>query len=1790
MPQQRRTEVDDVLDYLAKQKQQQGPKKLPTPAEKPSSLEVLAAGGNPNEQEVSLPWRLAGTGARIAGAVGSGVLGFIPTPVFTPLAGAVAGGSEALAQKLEQPEGTEIDPKRVAIESFLGMVPGNKLFKAGNLLGNVLRNAAFAESGHILRRKADKDAPILSTEGILPESGGEAVGDVLSLGIGGLSGAIPTWLQRLGIGTGPKPAASAPDPTTPQFFEDAVAQTLEKPLTPSVSDLGRSGVVRPPGEVRVRKPSGVTFRPTYAPPVTSPGGMGAAHVEEMTPTPPVVSEAVERAMQTKPDVAQNEAVPLNRWQMSDNISSIDHARKQADDIAAAQRKLNERARRAEMQELRREQTADLQDIRMRVGGTDISKPKQAVAKAEAKVEEAVRKERVDVAKAHDAAIKMVNKERGEEEAKRKIEALLADPNAQTGPRVVTETVKEEIPGGSRSLKQTTREVFDEGDDEAPKTAKIAGPETPVDPTLAGMTNFRTEKDALIALGRTGKRGVVEPTGKRGKWHIKFLGEPPVKTTVDAPEGVFPPDSPTPTPKGPSKASGGPQGGAQAAGKVRVATPAAKPATEAPKAAAMPTQSTGNSSVDARLRKKAARQAKAEAQKASKADQHQELLAKQLQAAKTPEQVSKRLQMAVDHVDDEARKEAEEAAARIATKGPKPTKEDTAIGESMAAAAKPKGVAPTKGKVVNLDDYTEAKIMKEIDPELADDTFRNLDQELQYAKKGGNADEIERIGFLRDVALDRYQQLIGKRIKPYSQSPEALAPRLVKKAPSTPQPEAPEVSELAKLMNDANASLKPATAKTAANKADKLKEIMDMSEGDPYGPKWPLAAKLPPDKVKILSLQKASDNDLAKMLGAGDEKAADEIIRRYGINTPLQTKPLVEAAKHLKLVKGASVTPEAPATSGPRFIEAEGPEGGWIVKDTQTGGIIRKKGGKWSQANAVKAAADLNKRGVPASVPVIKVPKTKPDVAKAGKKDPFGPKTVGAAEAPAAKAPKMGKKDSELFESAYDDAVKTGYKGSKESLQAVFRDKLRSARDLQQEMALADEYSPDAFLQAIRKLGGIRPYSRDLQGNKLRGDYQSVVESFGSKSGWGQRGKSSPFRDDGLFGDDMAQQLGQDKRWAELVKDENDLLDTLDDIARQGPQDSNVGIKSALEAAGVAPGKQWWQSADDAVDVLKTGEAQARLPVAGAVRDVEVKTPEFEAPFSLSREVSQQPKVAEGELFGPNTVGAAQKSKPAKTLQQMFDEEDAAWQKYGQLKDSKADRKLIREAADVAGRLRAQTTAAAKAAKEAGEKIPVKVKARLWPDEVTSEEIGKLTADEQARLLSRLVDKFKDQKGAISAELMASIGGGLVSGAVGAAMNPEAPLIGALLYGLPGAFAPAAIMAAIKHVRQGHLSPSASEFSARQIAESAQDKLKTFYYMIPDYYRASMLSHPVNLPINMWVGPWGSSVMAALTDAVQLDMRGIRALKMLMNPKEFPVNYFKNYKEAVELVGSSSERTEGVFGKYAPGPFRTITEIPAGALTAGDITARDILIRAGYTMEEARRITLTSDPYTPFGSAIANFRKSKGETGKASWLANMLVPFYRTNVNQIEQGLERFPAFGFAMNKLKNAPTPVRQQIVQQLIGGSVMMTAYHIGKATPEGEAKIMMKLLNNFGGQYGTLASVAFFAGQAERKNPTKDMGEWLFKTAINRTGNAFLQREVPQISLGLPQDIIRYITSEDPKIKLPYGTIPPILHPDEPMSAPSVISRLLSRGEEKTVSRRPAPRPRPRRPQRRSQRKSQE
>jgi diguanylate cyclase (GGDEF)-like protein len=295
------------------------------------------------------------------------------------------------------------------------------------------------------------------------------------------------------------------------------------------------------------------------------------------------------------------------------------------------------------------------------------------------------------------------------------------------------------------------------------------------------------------------------------------------------------------------------------------------------------------------------------------------------------------------------------------------------------------------------------------------------------------------------------------------------------------------------------------------------------------------------------------------------------------------------------------------------------------------------------ADEVTADAAARARKLARGVSQPRAPEPPPVAAPAAAAPVAPPEPPVPAPASVARAPKRTPEDP-MWPEVLAAARERGFSGPDEELEAHYNERKRSALDLIADMRdVSEQHSPTALMQAIRKLGGLRPFDVDYvpgaKSRRMKGDLESIVESFASPSTRNQRGGSSIFRNGGLPLDQLVQELQQDPRWRHL--DDRALIEELDSAARSAKDEGYdiPTLESAMRAAGVDTERAWWQEQGDdsfdpsemdppdpLADILDTGEAQPRLPGdVGAVRGRETATPEFEAPFSLSRELGAAPK-------------------------------------------------------------------------------------------------------------------------------------------------------------------------------------------------------------------------------------------------------------------------------------------------------------------------------------------------------------------------------------------------------------------------------------------------------------------------------------------------------------------------------------------------------------------------------------
>jgi hypothetical protein len=495
------------------------------------------------------------------------------------------------------------------------------------------------------------------------------------------------------------------------------------------------------------------------------------------------------------------------------------------------------------------------------------------------------------------------------------------------------------------------------------------------------------------------------------------------------------------------------------------------------------------------------------------------------------------------------------------------------------------------------------------------------------------------------------------------------------------------------------------------------------------------------------------------------------------------------------------------------------------------------------------------------------------------------------------------------------------------------------------------------------------------------------------------------------------------------------------------------------------------------------------------------------------------------------------SAPAKLYKSPL---EAAGEGYGAIKAAKAaGEKVPEEGRAIAGKAAQRINREAQAATKVFE---AKAAPAVQQGLDSSATLAQMDPEAQHAALADIVSKWKSQKGAVSPELFARMGLAGAGAMAGAAMTPEDPLTGAILGGSAGMFLPSVAKALIGRSQTANL----SENSMRLVADKIKDGAVEFARMLPDYQRFAYLAHPVNLPLNMWVGPYGGAIMGAIEHALTLDPRGFQALKLLMNPTNFSKRWMTAIKgEAEQLLVSAEERTEGQFAQAGPEAWKRIARVPGRGMVAGDVAARDILMEAGFSADEARKITLTANLDYPITRGLEAAKKgAQTEGGKKSFFWNMALPFYRTAANQFERGMERTPGLGiFAQNLWKDTPDPWKLQFVQQVMGGSTIGASYVLGMITPEEFGKTGIKFLNNFGGQYGVPMSMAFAAGQAAGKG--KDL-KGQFGAALQR----LIQRDLPMPTVDPIMNTVNSgldIAGGEPEniLKHPPIPIPPALTP---------------------------------------------
>ncbi len=240
------------------------------------------------------------------------------------------------------------------------------------------------------------------------------------------------------------------------------------------------------------------------------------------------------------------------------------------------------------------------------------------------------------------------------------------------------------------------------------------------------------------------------------------------------------------------------------------------------------------------------------------------------------------------------------------------------------------------------------------------------------------------------------------------------------------------------------------------------------------------------------------------------------------------------------------------------------------------------------------------------------------------------------------------------------AQSRGYTGEPDALRAELVDRLQGIKELNAELGESGQNGL-VLLRAIARGGGISMKKETGQKGEI-GWLKSFQDTRPPKAGRGNlarrpvvsgqiRGVRGVYHDaKGLTLDGMVEYLAQDPNFSHITSI-NELVEAVR-RASTGADESIDAMKSLkgwlntqrFEDVGTAThtpdeyeGDTSFNPAEletgPGADVMDTGEVQPRLPEAGAVRDREVATPTFSAPFALQPETQTETAPSEQDLLG-----------------------------------------------------------------------------------------------------------------------------------------------------------------------------------------------------------------------------------------------------------------------------------------------------------------------------------------------------------------------------------------------------------------------------------------------------------------------------------------------------------------------------------------------------------------------------
>lgn len=401
--------------------------------------------------------------------------------------------------------------------------------------------------------------------------------------------------------------------------------------------------------------------------------------------------------------------------------------------------------------------------------------------------------------------------------------------------------------------------------------------------------------------------------------------------------------------------------------------------------------------------------------------------------------------------------------------------------------------------------------------------------------------------------------------------------------------------------------------------------------------------------------------------------------------------------------------------------------------------------------------------------------------------------------------------------------------------------------------------------------------------------------------------------------------------------------------------------------------------------------------------------------------------------------------------------------------------------------------------EAGDPAAIEAARKLLtgsPEEVAAGLMSGTRGKLRKGLSNALGDLLTGNRGSIDPEQAARMGL-MGAGAVGGAFAyDENPVAGALAGGAIGAALPMMIQQvgkmAPRALADPALTPETKNVVQQLLTPEGQGNIiRDLVGSVPHVMRANMLMSP-NLINNALVGPWGSGFWTAMERYIAGMPDGADMLNR-MNPADWASGYIPELHNAADVIrtaeGAAGERIGSTIGPEANKVIRAYTEAPGIAMTAGDMNTRGRLMDSGFTLEQAKEATMTSEPELYFPKALVDLQRRGGAIGQIA------LPFAKTIANVVEQGAHRTPVLGEITQMLRANPDPANLRMVQQGIGGALGAGGYLAGSNIPSDvemgggyfdnarTLNFLRSFLSNAAGRYSLPVAMGLAAGFANQE-----------------------------------------------------------------------------------------------------------